>query len=666
MKSKLAVVIQRMVDSDKSGVIFSRNPTKMSDDNVIIEAVWGLGEGIVSGKINPDHYVIKRSVEKLEIIEEKIADKKIAIIRTSGGKNEVAKLTEERSTQKVLTNYELRRLSQYAVQLEEHYGKPQDIEFAIEGKEIYIVQSRPVTTYNKEEKIHEEIKGNAILSGLGASPGISSGIVKIIHSEDELSKIKKGDVLVTEMTNPDMVVAMQRSAGIVTDEGGMTSHAAIVSREMGIPAVVGTEKATTELKDGQVITVDGYSGKVYAGKGETHLAEIEPVIHTKTKIKVIVDIPAAADRAVKSGVKSIGLIRLEGIIAEGGKHPFYYKKQDKIENYVRLLEKGLRKIAEHFEEMWIRSSDLRSDEFNHLEGAPQIHEGNPMLGDHGIRFSLKHPEILKAELSAIKDIADDFPHKKFGFMMPQVISVEEFSEAKRIAREEMGIPKNIKLGIMVETPAAVELINEFCNAGIEFVSFGTNDLTQYLLAIDRNNEEVQYLFDEMHPAVLMAVSYVIRRCKKSNVETSICGQAGSRPEMAKFLVEQGIDSISVNADAAHKVSKIISDIEQGKQVHIEEHEKHQRIYEAKEESAEKKEEKEEQIEEKEIEKNDEEIPIMQEKDIETAVLEALGDEKMSGNEIENEYQPGAEKESDVPSLIDSTPIDSELLNDNER
>ena len=561
-ETELAVVVQKMVDSDKSGVIFSNNPIK-KDDSILIEAVFGLGEGIVSGKINPDNYVVSSDLEKFKIGESKVSDKKIAITRDSSGENVTVKLTDDRSKQQVLTNHEIKVLAQYAQQLEKHYKKPQDIEFAVEGEEIYIVQSRPVTTQFKEAE-SVDLKGEVLVSGFGASPGIASGKVRIVHNLEELSKVKAGDILVTKMTNPDMVVTMQKSAGIVTDDGGVTSHAAIVSREMGIPAIVGTGEATGKLEDGEVITVDGNSGKVFEGHSETQKAEIKKIVEdTKTKIKTIVDLPDFATRAAESGAKCIGLVRLEGIIAANGKHPLFYVKQVDTESYIEVLSKGLKRISEPFEEIWIRTSDIRSDEFRHLQGATKEVEGNPMLGDHGIRFGLKHKEILESELKAIKEIADDFPDKRFGFMVPQLISVDELKKVKALA-SEVGLPSNVKTGVMIETPASVQIINEICEEGVDFISFGTNDLTQYILAIDRNNSDVQEIFDEMNPAVLSALSYVIRRCKRYNVETSICGQAGSKKEMVEFLVGEKIDSISVNADAAYDVSVLVKELERKK------------------------------------------------------------------------------------------------------
>jgi len=551
----IAAIVQKMINSDKSGVIFSRHPVK-NDDEILIEAVFGQGEGIVSGKIKPDQYTISPT---LEITEEKISDKKIAIIRTSGGLTKTIQLTPEKSKQRVLKTHEIKQLAEYAIKLENHYKKPQDIEFAIENENIYILQTRPITTLKKPNKETTEIDGQLLTKGMAASPGIASGIVKIIHSMDDLDKVKQGDILVTKMTNPDMVVTMQKAAAILTTEGGVTAHAAIVSREMGIPAIVGAQDALDILKDGDEITIDGFHGKVFAGKAQNKAIEILPVVETKTKIKVMVDLPQFAERAAKTQANGIGLIRLEGLIATAGKHPIAYEKENKLDEYQAMLAKGLKEIADKFinKPIWVRSSDIRSDEYSNLEGAPKEIEKNPMLGDHGIRFSLKHPKILKAELLAIKELADK--GHKFGVMFPQVISIDEIKKTKAIFNELK--MDNVKFGVMIETPAAVILIKDICEEKIDFISFGTNDLTQYTLAIDRGNEEVQNIYDEMNWAVLKQISRVIRECKKHKIETSICGQAGSKPKMVEFLVKQGIDSISVNADAAKSISELVHKLE---------------------------------------------------------------------------------------------------------
>jgi pyruvate, water dikinase len=556
-KFALAAVVQKMIDSDKSGVMFSKNPIK-NNDHVLIEAVFGLGEGIVSGKINPDSYEVDR---ELKIIKEEIGEKKIAITRNSSGETSEVKLTPERSNSKVLTEGQIKQLANFAIKIEKHYKKPQDIEYAIENNEIFITQSRPITT-KVSDKEQKEISGEVLLTGLGASPGVGAGKVKIIHSLEELNKVEKGDILVTKMTNPDMVVSMQKADGIITDEGGVTSHAAIVSREMGIPAVVGVGNATSTLKDGDLVTVDGTNGKIYQGESEEKKVEILPIIEgTKTKIKVIVDVPEAAPRAALTKCSDVGLLRLEGIIATGKKHPLKYEADKNLDEYIKILESGVSEIVKHFKEVWIRSSDIRTDEFENLEGAPEK-EGNPMLGDHGIRFSLKHPEILKAEFQVVKNIVEKNPDKVMGIMFPQIISVEEVEKAKEIANSiNLLENKNVKLGVMVETPSSALIIKDLLKTGVQFVSFGTNDLTQYVLAIDRNNAEVQHIFNETNPAVLNAIKRVLRTCTELGVESSICGQAGSKKDMAKFLVENNINSISVNADAAHEISKYVKELE---------------------------------------------------------------------------------------------------------
>jgi pyruvate,water dikinase len=550
----LAVVIQKMVDSEKSGVVFSKDPNSNSD-NVVIEAVFGLGEGIVSGMIKPDHYVITKDLVVEDI---KISEKKIAIVRNSGGENEIVKLNQAKAQRQVLSNAEMLEVANYALKLEEHYKKPQDIEFALEAGKVYIVQSRPITTLGKQKQ-GKKIEGKIILEGLNASPGIGVGTVRIIKTMADLPKIKKGDVLVTQMTNPDMVVAMEKSCAIVTDEGGITSHAAIVSREMGIPAVVGTTHATALLKEGMKITVDGFNGKVYEGEvAEEQQAEIKKIIPTeRVKLKVILDIPDYADRAAQTGITSVGLLRLEGIIASSGKHPLYYEKQDTLEEYKMLLAKGIQKIAEHFQNVWIRTSDIRTDEFSSLQGAPEK-ELNPMLGFHGIRFSLKHPKILLTEIAAIKESAEKFPEKRFGVMFPQIISMEEVKKCKEYF--DANKTDNMEFGVMIETPAAVQIIEDISNE-VNFISFGTNDLTQFTLAVDRGEDNVQYLYNELHPAIFSQIKKVIDVCRRKKVETSICGQAGSKKEMVEFLVRKGISSISVNADAAYDVSLLIKSLD---------------------------------------------------------------------------------------------------------
>jgi len=397
---------------------------------------------------------------------------------------------------------------------------------------------------------------------LAASPGIASGYVKIINNLHELDKVQKGDILITKMTNPDMVIAMERACAIVTDEGGNTSHAAIISRELQIPCIVGTEKATQILRDNQYITVDGSHGIVYQGKVKLQEEKQEEFkdYDTITKIKINLDLPSQSERASKANADGIGLVRIEFIIAENGVHPSKYIKDNNFDEYINVLFNGLSKIIENFKDkpVWIRTSDIRTDEYKNLQGAEdEPRESNPMIGWHGIRRSLDDIDLLKCEFLAIKKLHDN-GFNKVGIMLPFVISVDEIKKAKLIMKEIGLIPvENIDFGIMVETPASALIIEDICKEDISFISFGTNDLTQTILGVDRGNDKIQYLYNEMHPAVLKAIKHCIETCKKYNVETSICGQAGSNEKMAELLVKYGIDSISANLDAINKIRNIV-------------------------------------------------------------------------------------------------------------
>ncbi|MBU1245979.1 MAG: phosphoenolpyruvate synthase [Nanoarchaeota archaeon] len=567
-KVLIAVIVQKMINSEKAGVAFSINPTTNNENEIVIEAAYGLGDAVVSGSINPNTYLIDKN--SLEIKDKKIADQEWMLIRDENlgrtiKKNVWASLKEK----PVMTDDEIKKLAGIVRRIEKHYGKPQDIEFAIEEGRLYIVQARPVTTQKKvTEEVKDEVQigsNKPILEGLPASPGAAFGRVKIIHNPNELNKIEKGDILVAEMTNPDYVPAMERAAAIVTDEGGFTAHAAIVSRELGIPAVVGTEKATSLLKDGQMITVDGTGGKIYEGqleiKHEEETIEVGDQPETITKIKVIADLPDHLDHAAKYNPDGVGLVRIEFMIVKGGVHPAKYIKDGREEEYIDLLVDGISKIGERFsgKPVWVRTSDLRSDEYRQLDGGnDEPDEDNPMLGFHGIRRSLVDDGILRAEFKAIKRI-HEMGLKNVGIMLPFVISVDEVKRSKVIMRE-VGLEPlaDVDFGVMIETPASVQIIDLLCDEGISFISFGTNDLTQTTLGVDRNNSKLSDLYDEMHPAVLREIEHVVKVCKEKGVETSICGQAGSNPEMAKFLVKVGIDSISPNADAVAKIRNLVA------------------------------------------------------------------------------------------------------------
>ncbi len=586
-KVLIAVVVQKMVNSDQAGIMFTANPITNNPNEIVIEGGLGLGEAFVSGEVNADVYIVDKAT--MTIKEKHIGRQDFMIIRDENGGTKKVPVPEHlREAQKVPDDKVI-ELAKYGLKIEQHYKRPMDIEWAIENNNVYIVQARPITTIKskkqeqKEQREERTTEEKVILKGLPASPGIASGPVKVIFSADEIDKVEKGDVLVTTMTNPDMVPAMEKAVAIVTDEGGPLSHAAIVSRELGIPCVVGTEKATKVLKNGQIVTVDGSRGLVYEGKlvesdkkekSEEHIQideELENVIEsikeelealepTATEIKVIQDIPELAEKIAKLDVDGVGLVRLEFAVAEGGIHPAEYLRQGRIKDYEDLVYKQIKKIAKAFypRPVWVRTLDMRTDEYRNLTGGDKEPiEDNPMLGWHGIRRSLDQPELLEAELRAIKRLHDE-GLTNVGVMFPFVISVKEVRKAKEIMRKAGLDPEEVEWGIMVETPAAVQIIEDLVKEGIKFISFGTNDLTQLTLGVDRNNERIQKLANELHPAVLKEIEKVIKVCYKAGVKTSICGQAGSKPEMARKLVEFGIDSISVNPDALLKVKKAVA------------------------------------------------------------------------------------------------------------
>ena len=563
----ISAVVQKMVNAAKSGVMFTSNPTTGAPE-AIIEGSWGFGEAIVSGSVSPDTYVIDRKTRQ---IKANIATKKTMVVRDQNTGETVSKeVPIDLQNKRVLSDAELFTILDLGELIEDHYESPQDVEWAIENGEVLIVQSRPVTTIKHKEEQRTDVataEPVKLLEGLGASPGQASGRVKIIQAVDELDRVLDGDILVTGMTSPDMVPAMRRAAAIVTDEGGLTSHAAIVSRELGVPAVVGTKQATKTLTDGALVTVDGERGIIFSGRLEAKAAPIagpipasaaKPV--TATEVKVNVSIAEATERAVATGADGVGLLRVEHMILGMGKHPHWYIEHNQKDMFINELEKGIRVVVDAFfpRPVWVRTLDAPTDEFREMEGGEEEPiEPNPMLGWRGIRRDLRDVEVFKMQLQTIKNLIN-YGYDNIGIMLPLVQHQSEVRLAKQIIAE-MGIDfRQIDVGIMIEIPASALIIEDLIAEGIDFVSFGTNDLTQYTLAVDRNNENVAALYNEQHPAVLKLVEYVIQRCNKAGVVTSICGQAGSDPKMADILVRMGISSISSNIDAVSRVREAVA------------------------------------------------------------------------------------------------------------
>ena len=574
----IAVVIQKMIDSETSGVMFSINPATNNKNEILIEAGFGLGEAIVGGQIIPDIYIVDKN--SYEIRDKKISIQTWMYARDEGlRKTTKIQLSPTKAKEQKLTEDQIVRLAEFGKKLEKHYNKPQDIEYAVEHGRIYIVQTRAVTTEEKVKKArsHEEINATPILIGLGASPGIASGVVKIVHDINELSKIQKGDVLVTVMTNPDFVVAMEKACAIITDEGAMTSHAAIVSREMGIPCVTGTEKATKIFTDGMIITVDGTNGKIY--KGNPELEEIQkekieyPYKETKTKIYMNLGEPDKIDDYKDLYFDGIGLMRLEFVIANKvGEHPNYLIRTGQQRKYVDELYEGIKKVASNIEgkPVIVRFSDFKTNEYKDLKGGDEFepHEENPMIGWRGVsRYtSDEFKDAFKLECRAIKKVREEY--KNVYVMLPFVRTIKEVNKCIEIMKEA-GLEKNekFKIFLMAEVPSMALIPEEFAELDIDGVSIGSNDLTQLCLGVDRDSSRLGRMgyFDERNHAVLKAIHNIISVFKEKGKTVSLCGQAASEyKEFVEFLVKEGIDSVSVNPDVVNKVRFDVYDVENSK------------------------------------------------------------------------------------------------------
>jgi len=567
--TSLCVIIMRMINSESSGVTFTVDPTDPvgGANHIVSEACWGLGETIVQGQVDPDRYTVDKTNGK--ILSKKIQNKKIMRMRDPlSGKTVIKPVPIEFVDRQVLTDEQIVALASYSKRIEAFYkGAPQDIEWATERGKIYIVQSRAVTTLEKKEVGEVGEVGKELIRGYGVSPGIATGSVKIIKDMSELGKIIQGDILVTEMTSPDYVPAMEKSAAIVTNQGGSTCHAAIVSRELGIPCIVGTQNATDILKDGMSVTVDAVKGVVYEGKvAITASAEAPKISYesgfTATQVKVNLAFPETAGR-VAGKADGVGLMRLEHMLTKGGMHPIEYIREGKQDELINMLTNSIGTVAKAFfpKPVWVRSLDARTDEFRNMQGGDkEPHEDNPMLGWHGIRRSLDDTEIIKSEFRAVKKLHEQ-GLTNIGIMLPFVYDVSELKRAKEIAKD-VGLPETAKFGIMIEVPSAALTVEKLCEEGIDFISFGSNDLTQLTLGLDRNNERLIKQFDEMHPGMQYLFKHVIKTCRKYGVQTSICGELPSnRYDAVEFLIRTGIDSVSVNLDAIDKVRGWVAQIE---------------------------------------------------------------------------------------------------------
>jgi len=572
-KLGIAVPVQKMVQSQASGVMFTIEPVTSDSNHIIIEAVHGLGEAIVSGEVTPDLYIIDKKTT--QIVSKKLARQEHQLVRNPGATGEEANIweeipAEEQSRQKV-TDEEIIKIATLGKKLEDWYQFPQDIEWAKENSEIFIVQTRPVTTIKENAEEEEEIKAPVLLTGDKASPGIASGPVKIIREIAQIDRVHEGDILVAEMTTPDFVPAMKRAVAIVTDRGGRTAHAAIVSRELGIPCVVGTGQATTKLTNGQVVTVDGSHGKIYEGKVTRRIKTtavsdlLREAVKTRTRVYVNLAQPELAETVAAHNVDGVGLLRAEFIVAQIGEHPQYMIKQKRGNEFVEKLYDGINLFAKAFDPRPVvyRTTDFKTNEYRELTGGQEYEpqEENPMIGYRGASRYITDLEVFKLELEAIKKVRRE--HKNLWVMIPFVRTVDELTRTKKIMEAEgLKRSKDFKLWMMVEVPSNVLILEKFLEVGIDGISIGSNDLTQLILGIDRDSEKLADTFDERNEAVMVALERVIKVAKKMGVTASICGQGPSvYPELTEKLVEWGITSVSISPDMIGTTREIIAKAE---------------------------------------------------------------------------------------------------------
>ncbi|MCI0437972.1 MAG: phosphoenolpyruvate synthase [Chloroflexi bacterium] len=574
----IAVVVQRMVSSEVSGVMFTAEPSTYDRDTILIEAIYGLGEPIVSGALSPDAYTVSKAGPKIvsrHVVVQPwfLKQRKDGLVPGQETTFQEAVPLTRRSAQKV-DDEDIIALAQQGMRLEQIYGgSPQDVEWAMAGGETYIVQTRPITTLRRPSRT--PVRGpsalDAIVTGAAASPGIGAGTVRIVQNASQLHLVRRGDVLVTEMTTPDFVPAMKRAAAIVTDRGGRTCHAAIVSREMGIPCVVGTGNGTRALHGVPVVTVDGSEGKVYRGDVAAKLMPAEGIfrevakLETRTRLYVNLADPDAAERVAAMHVDGVGLLRAEFIMAHIGDHPRAMLESGRGEEFTRQLAGGLETFAKAFSPRPVvyRFSDFKTNEYRNLRGgeAYEPYEENPMLGYRGCSRYLAERDAFELEVGAVKLVRQRYPN--LWVMLPFVRTVEELQDVKGLL-EELGLQcsEDFKLWMMLEVPSNVLLLDKFLDVGIDGVSIGSNDLTQLILGVDRDNVRLAELFDERDQAVMHALEQVIRGCIRRGVTASICGQAPSvYPELTRKLVYWGITSISVSPDMIQETRRTIFEAE---------------------------------------------------------------------------------------------------------
>ena len=619
LKVYLSVGVQKMVRSDLacSGVMFTLDTESGFPDVVLINGSWGLGEMIVQGEVIPDEFLVfkknlnrKKSIFKhfKPIIEKKLGTKLKKMVYGEDQPTKVVGATEKEKTSFVLSDEEIIKLAKWGVQIEDHYSQkkggwaPMDMEWAKGGSDgkLYIIQARPETVHAVRDlsKIKEYIRvgdGVKLVSGASVGNKIATGKAKIILDAENIGSFKKGEVLITKMTDPDWEPIMKIASAIVTDQGGRTSHAAIVSRELGIPAIVGCIKATTRIANGQDITVDssGDEGAVYKGKLDFKIVEhdVKKIPETKTHIMMNIATPETAFEKSFLPNRGVGLAREEFIIASNiGIHPLAlinYEKQpahvrdladkitvgypDKKKFFVDKLSFGIARISASFypNPVIVRFSDFKTNEYRSLLGGDlyEPSEENPMIGWRGASryYSPDFAEAFLLELEAIKNVIGGMGLDNTMVMVPFCRTPEEGRKVLELL-ERAGLSKvkfkHLKIYVMCEIPSNVILADQFLDI-FDGMSIGSNDLTQLTLGIDRDgNEKIKGIANENDPAVRELISQVIRKCKARGKYVGICGQAPSDyPDFVEFLIKEGIDSISLNPDSLVKTTLAVYKLE---------------------------------------------------------------------------------------------------------
>lgn len=590
----LSAAVQVMVYSKASGVIFTLDVSNGDPTVVLIEAGYGLGEFIVQGKINPDEYYVSK--KDLQIVKKNVLRKTVQLVRRKDGGTEEIAVPEELQEKQVLSDREIVELAKYAVAIEEHYGRHMDIEWGLDERtdKLWILQARPETVWSLKERgpaappeVRVVTERKVLVQGLPASPGIAAGLAHVIVTVEGINEFKKGEILVTEMTAPDWVPAMRKATAIVTNSGGMTCHAAIVSRELGIPCIVGTTgkgaAATEIIKTGMDVTVDAKNGVVYEGILEEAAAKpeaaaaaaavgtVESYPVSGTKILVNLGEPELAEKVAASPCDGVGLMREEFIwAADIGEHPLYLIEIGHPERVVDKLAEGIRRVCSAFNPrpVVLRFSDFKTSEYRDLKGGEKYEPEEPsaLLGWRGASryYDPKYRDAFRLEVRAIKKVREEYGLKNLWVMLPFVRTVEETERVIRIIEEE-GLHRgpDFKVWLMAEIPSNVILADQF-NKFIDGYSIGSNDLTMLILGCDRDNATVGPIFDERDLAVKRAIKHLIDVAHKDGRTVSICGQAPSvhGPDFIRFLIESGIDSISVNPDAVVQVRKWAASIEQ--------------------------------------------------------------------------------------------------------